>query len=100
MFRPFNSKLSPSSPTPSQPLKAASLTIAMALTTAVHNSLPYIDTEPTPLERSAAQRLIDLEIPSSADQTTHPSLPALPPLNFTPLIEAEHLRIASKTPPT
>lgn len=68
----------------------------MALTTAVHDSLPYIDTEPTALERSAAQSLIDAEILS--DTTTHPSLPQLPALNLSPLIEAEHLRIQNKQP--
>lgn len=71
----------------------------MALTTAVHDSLPYIDAEPSASERAAAQSLVNAELPST-DTTIHPSLPALPPLNFSPLIEAEHLRIQNKQPLT
>ncbi|KAG9237530.1 Pre-mRNA-splicing factor SPF27 [Amylocarpus encephaloides] len=67
----------------------------MSLTTTIHDSLPYIDAEPTPQERSAALALITSELPSSLSTTTsHPSLPALPPQHFTPLIEAELLRIS------
>ena len=72
----------------------------MALTTAVHDSLPYIDAEPSAAQRAAAQSLIDAEISSSSDPTTHPSLPQLPPSHFTPLIEAENLRIQNKQPLT
>lgn len=67
----------------------------MALTTAVHDSLPYIDIEPTPTERAAAQSLIDAEI-LLVDVHSHPSLPQFPALHFSPLIEAEHLRIQNK----
>ena len=70
----------------------------MALTTAVHDSLPYIDAEPSPAERAAAQSLINAEIHSSSDAASHPNLPALADIHFSPLIEAEHLRIANKEP--
>ena len=70
----------------------------MALTTAVHDSLPYIDPEPTPSERAAAQALIDAEVPS--ESTTHPSLPALTPTHFSPLIELELERVSALQPLT
>ena len=68
----------------------------MAFTTAVLDSLPYIDFDPTLAERAAAQSLIDAEIPS--DTSSHSSLSQLPAHHFTPLIESEHLRIQSKQP--
>lgn len=64
----------------------------MALTTAVHDSLPYIDAEPTAPERAAAQSLIDAELSHSSD-TPHPNLPALRESQYSPLVEAEHHRI-------
>lgn len=70
----------------------------MSLTSAVHDSLPYIDTEPTPQQRAAAQSLIDLELGTITNDTTHPRLPALPPSNFSSLVLAEHERIAAKKP--
>lgn len=69
----------------------------MALTAAVHDSLPYIDTEPTPSERAAAQALIDAELPS-IPSNTHPSLPDLPESHFTPLFEQELLRVSTSQP--
>jgi pre-mRNA-splicing factor SPF27 len=68
----------------------------MALTSAVHDSLPYIDSEPTASEYAAAQALIDAEIPS--DHHAHPSLHQIPAPDFSPLFEAEHLRIQNKQP--
>jgi pre-mRNA-splicing factor SPF27 len=70
----------------------------MSLTSAIHDSLPYIDTEPTPEQRSAAQTLIDLELRPTPTSPDHPRLPRLPPSTFSSLILAEHDRIASKTP--
>ncbi|KAI0455042.1 Pre-mRNA-splicing factor SPF27 [Xylaria acuta] len=70
--------------------------------TTVHESLPYIDTDPTPAERSAAEALIATELstfsppPSSA---SHPSMPPLSPPNFTPLITSELSRIAAGSEP-
>lgn len=74
----------------------------MALTTAVHDSLPYIDPEPTPAQRSAAQALIDteLQVPSSPDPSqdpSHPSLPPITPPSFSPAISLELERIGSST---
>lgn len=73
----------------------------MALTTAVHDSLPYIDPEPTPSERAAAQALIDADVqssPEAGDTTTHPSLAALPPNNFSPIMQLELERVSSPDP--
>lgn len=76
----------------------------MALTTAVHESLVYIDKEPTPAERAAAQALIDAELaPNTSNNNnnstpTHPLLPPLPPQHFSPYIETEHLRIQAQEP--
>ncbi|KAI8946773.1 Pre-mRNA-splicing factor SPF27 [Xylaria longipes] len=90
-----------------------------SIRTTVHESLPYIDTDPTPAERAAAEALIATELSSSSTTTTtttstsppqspspspstssHPSLPPFSPLTFTPLIHAELSRTASSTPLT
>ncbi|KAN0108375.1 Pre-mRNA-splicing factor SPF27 [Hyaloscypha variabilis] len=69
----------------------------MSLTTAVHDSLPYIDIEPTPTERALALALIAEEV--GPEQTTdHPALPHLAPQHFSPLVESELLRIENKQP--
>ncbi|KAI1390020.1 Pre-mRNA-splicing factor SPF27 [Hypoxylon trugodes] len=68
-----------------------------SIRTTVHESLPYVDAEPTPTERAAAESLI------AAEQTTSPpppSLPSLPEPNFSPLITSELSRIAAKQPLT
>ena len=70
----------------------------MSLTSAIHDSLPYIDPEPTISQREAAQSLIDAEVETPSDPTTHPRLPSPPVLNFSPLMLAEHERIAKKQP--
>ena len=72
----------------------------MSLTPAVHESLPYIDPEPTPLERAAAQKLIDDELTLDPifNSQTHPNLPPLRPYTFSPAILAEIERIESKYP--
>lgn len=74
----------------------------MALTTAVHDSLPYIDPEPTASESAAAQALIDADLPSESttNPIEHPSLPLLPPIAFTPIIQEELTRVSSTSPPT
>ncbi|KAH7025816.1 Pre-mRNA-splicing factor SPF27 [Microdochium trichocladiopsis] len=79
----------------------------MSFRTTVHESLPYIDPEPSPEDRAAAQALIDAELASSSTEssssnttnTTSSSL--LPPLrepSFTPTMLAELDRIATKQP--
>ncbi|KAI5922662.1 breast carcinoma amplified sequence 2-domain-containing protein [Camillea tinctor] len=68
-----------------------------SIRTTVHESLPYIDPEPTPSQLSAAQSLIDAELatlppPSPPSYTYTPQYPAL--------LTTEHDRIASGAPPT
>lgn len=67
----------------------------MSLTSAIHESLPYIDDEPTPVERAAAQALIDAEAGPSPP-TSHPSLPEFSLPEFSPLIESDLLRHSSE----
>jgi pre-mRNA-splicing factor SPF27 len=69
----------------------------MAFTNAIHDSLPYIDAEPTPSERAAALALIAEEV-DLEQIDSHPSLPCLAPQHFSPLIESELLRIENKQP--
>jgi len=64
----------------------------------IHDSLPYIDAEPTTAERVAAQALINASLETPLDPASHPFLPPLIPANFSPLIESEHQRIAAKEP--
>ncbi|KAH8685996.1 Pre-mRNA-splicing factor SPF27 [Tricladium varicosporioides] len=66
---------------------------------AVHDSLPYIDAEPSAAERAAAESLITAELGLHSDTTQpHPSLPPFPDRHFSPLIEAELLRVETKQP--
>merc|ERR1712093_739654 len=78
------------------------LAAKMPLTNAIHESLPYIDTEPSASERAAALSLIAAEASTAPSDSTqsHDSLPALPPPNFSPLIESELDRVSQKTPIT
>ncbi|TVY24367.1 Pre-mRNA-splicing factor, partial [Lachnellula hyalina] len=71
----------------------------MSSETPIHDSLPYIDTAPTPSQRTAAQSLIDAETELPSTETPHhPSLAPLAPQSFSPVFEAEMLRIAAQTP--
>ncbi|KAE8454072.1 hypothetical protein EG329_007850 [Mollisiaceae sp. DMI_Dod_QoI] len=65
----------------------------MPLTNAIHESLPYIDAEPTPSQRSAAQLLISQEV-GDLKEELHPSIPPLLPSTLSPLMEAELERIS------
>ncbi|KAK3377835.1 Pre-mRNA-splicing factor SPF27 [Podospora didyma] len=67
--------------------------------TTVHESLPYVDAEPTPSERSAAESLIAQERASSGpDDTFHALLTPLKPSQFlTPLLENELARASNGT---
>lgn len=69
----------------------------MPLTTAIHDSLPYIDDEPSASERASALSLIATELGSQPTES-HPSLPPLPRQHFSELVEAELLRIENKKP--
>ncbi|KAK0616111.1 Pre-mRNA-splicing factor SPF27 [Bombardia bombarda] len=66
--------------------------------TVVHESLPYIDAEPNPTERAAAEALIATERSLVPDDPFHA---LLPPQNnttyLTPLLEAELSRAATST---
>ncbi|KAI0910004.1 Pre-mRNA-splicing factor SPF27 [Ustulina deusta] len=70
--------------------------MASSIRTTVHESLPYIDKEPTPAERAAAEALITAELSSSSSPPL--SKPSHPPATFTPLIQAELARISKKEP--
>ncbi|KAI6711280.1 hypothetical protein JHW43_006190 [Diplocarpon mali] len=72
----------------------------MPLTNAIHESLPYIDSEPTPSERAAALALISLEASTPATVSEHPLLPPLAPQKLTPLMLSEFARVESSTPIT
>ncbi|KAK3309024.1 Pre-mRNA-splicing factor SPF27 [Chaetomium strumarium] len=70
--------------------------------TTVHESLPYIDPDPTPSERAAAEALIAQERALVPDDANHALLP-LPPKEaqdspfLTPLLTAELQRLASSS---
>ncbi|KAI0594656.1 Pre-mRNA-splicing factor SPF27 [Biscogniauxia sp. FL1348] len=66
--------------------------------TTVHESLPYIDPEPTPSQLSAAQSLIDAELATLPPPPSPPSYSYTP--QYPPSLTAEHARIASGAPPT
>ncbi|WYZ41590.1 hypothetical protein EsH8_V_000485 [Colletotrichum jinshuiense] len=66
----------------------------MSALNAFHESLPYIDDEPTPAEREAAESLIRAEL---ATFSPTPAPTYKEPL-FSPLIELELERIASEQP--
>ncbi|XDG04403.1 hypothetical protein ABKA04_004018 [Annulohypoxylon sp. FPYF3050] len=67
-----------------------------SIRTTVHESLPYVDAEPTAAERAAAESLIAAE--ASTTPSPQSTLPPLREPKFSPLITDELSRIASKTP--
>ncbi|KAH6649892.1 Pre-mRNA-splicing factor SPF27 [Chaetomium tenue] len=68
----------------------------------VHESLPYVDPDPTPAERAAAEALIAEERTQVPDDPHHLHLPPAPtPTAFlTPLLTAELTRLATTDPST
>lgn len=68
----------------------------------VHESLPYVDADPTPTQRAAAEALIAAELEASSATTVapHPDLPPAYTPNFTPAIAAELDRISSSADPS
>ncbi|KAL1962485.1 hypothetical protein VTN77DRAFT_9606 [Rasamsonia byssochlamydoides] len=72
----------------------------MPLINESHDSLPYIDAEPTPQARAAAEQLIFAELPAGYQTTLHPTIPALPETRFSPLIEQELARKEAGQPLT
>ncbi|KAK3945974.1 Pre-mRNA-splicing factor SPF27 [Diplogelasinospora grovesii] len=67
--------------------------------TTVHESLPYVDAEPTPQQRAAAEALIAAERSTVPDDPFHALLPPPPqPSKFiTPLLQSEYERAATGT---
>ncbi|KAH7148812.1 Pre-mRNA-splicing factor SPF27 [Dactylonectria macrodidyma] len=63
-----------------------------------HESLPYIDIEPTTEALAAARALIAEEIASFSPRATPP--PALAEPSFTPAMQAELARVSAGTPAT
>ncbi|KAI1303427.1 Pre-mRNA-splicing factor SPF27 [Xylaria venustula] len=68
--------------------------MASSINTTVHESLPYVDKEPTQSERAAAEALITAELTSSSPAPT----PTYPPATFTPTIQSELDRVSKKEP--
>ncbi|KAL2020932.1 hypothetical protein VTK56DRAFT_7819 [Thermocarpiscus australiensis] len=72
--------------------------------TTIHESLPYVDPDPTPSERAAAEALIAAERALAPDDPHHALLPPPPPPPsesrfLTPLLSAELARLASSPDP-
>jgi pre-mRNA-splicing factor SPF27 len=57
-----------------------------------------VDTEPSPQERADINKLISAELPPDYKTTLHPSIPDLPPVQFSPLMQEELDRIRSNLP--
>ncbi|KAH8422811.1 pre-mRNA-splicing factor SPF27 family protein [Aspergillus melleus] len=70
----------------------------MPLINESHDSLPYIDAEPTARARADAERLIAAELPSNYSSSIHPSIPAFPESQFSPLMQQEIERKAAGLP--
>ncbi|KAL7820302.1 Pre-mRNA-splicing factor SPF27 [Trichoderma aethiopicum] len=71
----------------------------MAVAPAYHESLPYIDPEPSPEALSAARALIASEQQTTSTSTSTPSLPPLREPSFSPAISAQLSLIQSSQPP-
>lgn len=67
----------------------------MAIQPAYHESLPYIDPEPTPEALAAARSLIEAETTTTAPNPTTSTEPT-----FTPAMTAELARVSTSTPQT
>ncbi|KAF5656743.1 BCAS2 family protein, partial [Fusarium heterosporum] len=65
----------------------------MAIAPAYHESLPYVDQEPTPEDLAAARALITVEASSQPPQPTSNTEPT-----FSPAITTELERISNSTP--
>ncbi|CAK7234034.1 hypothetical protein SBRCBS47491_008814 [Sporothrix bragantina] len=66
----------------------------MPYITSVHESLPYIDPEPTPAQREAAEALVAAERATVPDDPHHALLQPLYEPNLTPFMKAEVQRHA------
>ncbi|KAJ5444005.1 uncharacterized protein N7458_007877 [Penicillium daleae] len=73
----------------------------MSLINEIHDSLPYIDAEPSAVARQKAQQLINAELAPEHSSILHPSIPASPESKFSPFIQQELERKATAPePPT
>ncbi|KAE8146483.1 Pre-mRNA-splicing factor SPF27 [Aspergillus avenaceus] len=72
----------------------------MTLINESHDSLPYIDAEPSARARAGAEKLIASELSPDHVSTIHPSIPAFPDPKFSPLIQQEIERKAAGLPLT
>ncbi|KAA8644769.1 pre-mRNA-splicing factor SPF27 family protein [Aspergillus tanneri] len=70
----------------------------MPLINESHDSLPYIDVEPSAGARARAEKLIVAELPSDYSSSIHPAIPAFPEPRFTPLMQQEVERKARGFP--
>ncbi|KAJ5083662.1 hypothetical protein N7456_013089 [Penicillium angulare] len=72
----------------------------MPLINESHDSLPYIDADPSASARQRAQQLINVELSPEHTSTLHPSIPPAPESQFSPLIQQELERKATGAPLT
>ncbi|OJD14999.1 hypothetical protein AJ78_04721 [Emergomyces pasteurianus Ep9510] len=72
----------------------------MPLINEFHDSLPYIDDEPTSQARADIDKLISAELAPNFRSTLHPSIPALPQIRFSNLMQKELDRIEANLPLT
>ncbi|PGG95649.1 pre-mRNA-splicing factor SPF27 [Blastomyces parvus] len=72
----------------------------MPLINEFHDSLPYIDDDPTAQARADIDRLIAAEMPPNHQSTLHPSIPALPQFQFSSLMQKELDRKEANLPLT
>ncbi|KAM0333125.1 hypothetical protein ACHAQA_001784 [Verticillium albo-atrum] len=71
----------------------------MTSKTAFHESLPYIDTDPTPAQRADAESQIATELSTAGPPPPSSSLlPPLPAPSFSPLMTQELERVAAQQP--
>ncbi|PWY76278.1 hypothetical protein BO70DRAFT_398146 [Aspergillus heteromorphus CBS 117.55] len=70
----------------------------MPLINESHDSLPYIEPEPSSQARAAAEKLIIAELSSDYQTTIHPLIPASVEPRFSPLIQQEIDRKAAGLP--
>ncbi|OAX81280.1 hypothetical protein ACJ72_04378 [Emergomyces africanus] len=72
----------------------------MPLINEFHDSLPYIDDEPTPQARANIDKLISAELDPNFQSSLHPSIPPLPQIRFSNLIQKELDRKEANLPLT
>ncbi|OJJ47540.1 hypothetical protein ASPZODRAFT_64088 [Penicilliopsis zonata CBS 506.65] len=72
----------------------------MPLINEIHDSLPYVDVEPSVAARNGAEALIAAELPADYLSSLHPLIPALSEPRFSPLIQQELERKAAGVPLT